>query len=50
MKVEAEKCGDELKEWKKRIIGLQEREAELREKIKVQCELNRKVEEYSLSV
>ena len=37
-------------EWKKRVIALEEREQELKEKIQVQNELNQKVEDYSINM
>ena len=50
LKVEANNCSGEMMEWKKKIVILEEKEHELKEKIKVQSELNLKIEDYSVKM
>jgi hypothetical protein len=39
-----------LIEWKRKVVVLEEREQEIRERIKVQTDLNIKVEDYSMNI
>lgn len=47
---EADKCGEELAEWKRKVVALEEKQQELRDRIRVQNELNEKVEDYTIQV
>lgn len=50
LKAEANGCSGEIIEWKKRVVALEDGEQELKDKIQVQCELNEKIQDYTMGM